>query len=240
MKWSFPCATTASVFPRVLCRGFSICFHRSIVVSSRATGGLGIGLALVKGLTEMHGGTVRASSAGPGEGSTFTVRLPVVAAHRQPAEPDGDPCARKVPAVRRILVVDDSKDSAASLSKLLKLLGNNVRFAHDGLEALEVASEFLPEVILMDVGMPRRNGYEAARRIRAAPWGKKRHLGRPHRLGPRIRPRPIQSRRLRPPPRQTPRHPRARKAPPSKKGISPSSPPEGISPISAARRSSRV
>jgi PAS domain S-box-containing protein len=139
----------------------------------RAAGGLGIGLALVKGLVEMHGGTVTAESAGMGRGSTLTVRLPVLEVHPAGAAenvpPQGGPAANG--PGRRILVVDDNKDSARSMAKLLQLHGNEVRTAHDGLEAVEAAKEFRPEVILMDVGMPRLNGYEATHRIREQRWG---------------------------------------------------------------------
>ena len=139
----------------------------------RATGGLGIGLALVKGLVEMHGGTVTAASNGPDRGSTFTVRLPLMRAGPEvvPADParGGRPAGEPV---RRILVVDDNDDSARSMAGLLKFLGNDVRTAHDGFAAVTVAEEFRPEIILMDVGMPRLNGYEATRRIREQPWGR--------------------------------------------------------------------
>ena len=139
----------------------------------RSTGGLGIGLALVKGLVEMHGGTVTAASGGQGKGSTFTVKLPALGSHAEPlsaAPPDGAQAAAG--PKRRILVVDDNRDSATSMAMLLKLLGNEVRTAHDGVEAVEAAERFRPEVVLMDVGMPRLDGYEATRRIREQPWGK--------------------------------------------------------------------
>ncbi len=136
----------------------------------RSTGGLGIGLALVKGLVEMHGGTVTAASGGSGLGSTFTVTLPTVTNRPGVQLPaDGGPHTRPV---YRILVVDDNRDGAESLSEMLRLLGHEVATAHDGLEAVEVAGEFGPELILMDIGMPRLNGLEATRRIREQPWGK--------------------------------------------------------------------
>jgi PAS domain S-box-containing protein len=137
----------------------------------RSTGGLGIGLALVKGLVEMHGGTVEAASPGPGQGSTFTVRLPVL---EETEEVAGESAERfeAVESKRRILVVDDNNDSAASMEIMLQLLGNEVRVAHDGLQAVELAGQFRPEVILMDLGMPNLDGYGATRRIREQPWGR--------------------------------------------------------------------
>jgi CheY-like chemotaxis protein len=137
----------------------------------RRTGGLGIGLALVKGLVEMHGGSVSAASGGVG--STFQVTLPVVDGPRNRDEPGDDDAAvgQRGPA-RRILVVDDNRDSAGSMATMLQLLGHEVRVAHDGVQAIEEAEAFLPELVLMDVGMPRMNGYDATRRIRERPWGK--------------------------------------------------------------------
>jgi PAS domain S-box-containing protein len=139
----------------------------------RATGGLGIGLALVKGLVEMHGGTVTAESPGVGKGSTFTVRLPVLADRARPTPEGGtDEVAHAAGPKRRILVVDDSKDSATSMAMMLRLMNNEVRTAHDGVEAVTIAEAFRPQVILMDVGMPRLNGLDATRRIRERPWGR--------------------------------------------------------------------
>ena len=132
----------------------------------RSTGGLGIGLALVKGLVEMHCGKVTASSEGDGKGSTFTVTLPVA------PNLDASPAAfangqTKVGPGRRILVVDDNRDGAASLAMMLRLLGNEICTANDGVEAVAQAEAFRPDLILMDVGMPRLNGLEATRHIRA-------------------------------------------------------------------------
>ncbi|HUR53847.1 MAG TPA: PAS domain S-box protein [Gemmataceae bacterium] len=137
----------------------------------RATGGLGIGLALVKGLVEMHGGSVTAASEGEGLGSLFTVRLPVLDGPRPPAPAD-EPGESGVGLTgRRILVVDDNRDSAVTMSEMLRLLGNEIALAHDGEEGVERASEFRPDLILMDIGMPKLNGLDATRRVRQLPGG---------------------------------------------------------------------
>jgi PAS domain S-box-containing protein len=138
----------------------------------RAQGGLGIGLSIVKRLVEMHGGTVAARSEGLGRGSEFVVLLPVLtpAVHEPGLQHDEEAAA--APVRRRILVADDNVDSAASLAMMLKLMGNEVRTAHDGVEAVETAVAFRPDVILLDIGMPRMNGYDACRRIREQPWAR--------------------------------------------------------------------
>jgi signal transduction histidine kinase len=142
-------------------------------------GGLGIGLGLVRLLTEMHGGTVEAHSEGAGQGSEFVVRLPLL--HRlapdAPTSTSTSSSSSPVPPLgaamyRRILVVDDNLDAAETLAAILRLGGSEVVTAHDGLEAVAIAERFLPELVLLDIGMPRLNGYDAARRIRAAPWGR--------------------------------------------------------------------
>jgi PAS domain S-box-containing protein len=140
--------------------------------TERSTGGLGIGLALVKGLVEMHGGTVTAQSGGQGQGSIFTVMLPILMDQRELAPTESDDRQAAVGPRRRILVVDDNRDGADSLAMLLELMNNEVQTASDGEEAVETAERFLPEVILMDVGMPRLNGLDATRRIREQPWGR--------------------------------------------------------------------
>ncbi len=137
----------------------------------RSSGGLGIGLALVKGLVEMHGGSVTAASEGEGKGSTFTVVLPVLIEHSDPVHSLPADGAQVAAPCRRILVVDDNQDGADSLAMMLRLLGNNVLTANDGVEALEQAERFRPEVVLMDIGMPKLNGLEATRLIRQQPWG---------------------------------------------------------------------
>ncbi|MGN6547853.1 MAG: PAS domain S-box protein [Aureliella sp.] len=138
----------------------------------RSQGGLGIGLSLVRALVEMHGGAVEAKSEGPGKGSEFIVRLPILKTHKeQPQEAPPSEETRRRFANHRILVVDDNKDAARCLAMLLKIMGNETATAHDGAEAIEAAREFRPDIVLLDIGMPKMNGYEVARSIRKAAWG---------------------------------------------------------------------
>jgi CheY-like chemotaxis protein len=139
----------------------------------RSQGGLGIGLSLVKGLIEMHGGTVEARSEGLGRGSEFVVRLPVAAAPTpEEAAQSSDSGGLPGRARRRVLVADDNRDTADSLAMMLRLQGHEVHAAHDGQEAVEAAGWFRPDVALLDIGMPKLDGYTACRQIRAQPWGR--------------------------------------------------------------------
>lgn len=131
--------------------------------------GLGIGLTLVKRIVEMHHGSISVHSAGSNLGSEFTVRLPV-SAEAPAGEASSAGTGTSVAPRHRVLVVDDNRDSAQLLGLVLKVLGNEVCLAHDGTEAVQAAEEFLPSVILMDLGMPKMNGYEAARTIRQQSW----------------------------------------------------------------------
>jgi signal transduction histidine kinase/DNA-binding response OmpR family regulator len=135
----------------------------------RSQGGLGIGLTLVRQLVQMHGGSVEVRSDGPGKGSEFIVRLPLVLVSK-PAETNTDVKPKEQAVVaRRILVADDNRDSADSLAMMLEMLGHEVSCAHDGVEALETAKRSKPELVFLDLGMPRMNGYDAARMIRNQP-----------------------------------------------------------------------
>ena len=140
----------------------------------RAQGGLGIGLALVKRLVEMHGGSVHATSDGPDLGCRFVVRLPLIRAPaRVPRLDAGHELSAQETDGLRVLVVDDNVDSAESLSQVMRILGYPVAIAHDGVEAVETAASWRPAVVLMDIGMPRMTGLEAARAIRQSPDGHK-------------------------------------------------------------------
>lgn len=132
----------------------------------RTEGGLGIGLSLAKRLVEMHGGRITLRKGPTGEGTEVEVRLPA-------ADATATPCpAREVVATRplRVLVADDNRDSANTLAMMMELMGHEVRVANDGEDALQMSEAYEPELILLDIGMPRLNGFEACRRIRGQPW----------------------------------------------------------------------
>ena len=140
----------------------------------RTQGGLGIGLAIARRMVEMHGGCIEAQSDGPGRGSTFEVRLPLAQpqpSRRAKSAPGQD--ARPTAPKLRVLVADDNADSADTLAMILELEGHVTRIARDGLSALSAAAEFKPDVAVLDIGMPKLNGYDACRRMRETPWGRK-------------------------------------------------------------------
>jgi len=139
----------------------------------RSDGGLGIGLSLVKRLVALHGGTVIAHSEGHGQGSEFTVRLPCeIEQPRIEPHVQSPVAARAKSTGRRILVVDDNRDSATTLALLLKMTGNETKTAFDGMEAIVITETFKPDVILLDIGLPKMNGHDTCRAIRQKSWGK--------------------------------------------------------------------
>ncbi|HET7285950.1 MAG TPA: response regulator, partial [Pyrinomonadaceae bacterium] len=138
--------------------------------SERSQEGLGIGLTLVKRLVEMHGGSIEARSEGEGHGSEFIVRLPVITKPAVLAARTNN--ASELSTHRRVLIVDDNRDSADSLAMLMQITGNKTFLAYDGVEALEAIDKHRPEVVLLDIGLPKLDGHEVCRRIREKPWGK--------------------------------------------------------------------
>jgi CheY-like chemotaxis protein len=156
--------TGIGIDPSLMPRIFDM-FMQAERSSERAQSGLGIGLTLAKRLVELHGGRIEARSKGPGEGSTFTVHLPQVAERRErhreasSAAVSGQPC--------RVLIAEDIPDAAEMLRLFVEQLGHRVKVAADGVQAVAIAKEFEPQIALLDLGMPRMDGYEAARQIRA-------------------------------------------------------------------------
>jgi signal transduction histidine kinase len=166
--------TGVGIPPEMLERIFDMFMQVDRSLSSTAQWGLGIGLTLVRRLVEMHGGSVRALSAGPGQGSEFVVRLPLAKGGAAPGERDeGKPepglevAATTAPTPPlRVLVADDNKDAVESVAMVLRLAGHEVRTAHDGAAAVAAAVAFRPQAVLLDIGMPGMDGYAVARRLR--------------------------------------------------------------------------
>jgi len=142
-------------------------FSQADVPLARSRGGLGIGLTLVRTLVELHGGKVRATSAGPGKGSEFEVRLPAGVEHPEvPPDTETHP-ASGAGTPRTVLVVDDNVDAATLLGEALRRRGHTVHLAHDGASALETAARVAPEIVLLDLALPDSDGHEVAARLRS-------------------------------------------------------------------------
>lgn len=150
--------------PEMLSRVFDL-FVQSPRTLDRSQGGLGVGLTVVRQLVQMHHGSVRVESAGPGRGSTFTIRLPRIQAPAGPVAQE----SRSAPSARRILVVDDNVDAADSLAMLLRLDGHEVRAVFNGAEAVAAAEVLQADIVILDIGLPGMDGYEIARRLRRSP-----------------------------------------------------------------------
>jgi len=147
-------------------------FTQGDSLTDRSQGGMGIGLSLARGLVDMHGGRISAHSAGLGQGSEFVVRLPLARGAATVNRAGTAATVADAPVVPfRVLVADDLRDSADSLGLLIELMGHAVEVAYDGEEALRVAEQFRPDVVLLDLGMPKLDGFEVCRGIRTAPWG---------------------------------------------------------------------
>ena len=166
--------TGVGIAKDMLPRVFDI-FAQAGDIHARSKGGLGIGLALTRGLVELHEGTVEAHSEGEGRGASLIVRLPLSANVEAGARPSKAMAAR-ARAPRHVLIVDDVPDVADSLALLLETLGANVRVARSGAEGLALFGEFAPELVLLDIGMPGMDGFETARRMRELPTGRKATL----------------------------------------------------------------
>lgn len=158
--------TGIGIAPDMLRRVFEL-FTQADTSLDRAEGGLGIGLTLAERLTRMHGGTLEAQSPGPRQGSTFTVRLPRVDAHIEKAAAPRPSAAPERPL--RILIIDDNQDSAEMLQKLMEISGHTAHVAHDGISAVPAALETRPDVILMDIGLPGKDGYQIVKELRSLP-----------------------------------------------------------------------
>jgi CheY-like chemotaxis protein len=158
------------IAPEMLPHVFDM-FMQAESSTNRSQGGLGIGLTLVRRLVEMHGGAIEARSAGLGKGSEFLVRLPALTEPASDIAPKAaaDISSQTPGGPRRVLIVDDNEDSAESMAVLLRLRGHEVRLSYDGQSALEEAHAFKPDVMFLDLNLPRMDGYEVARRLRQEP-----------------------------------------------------------------------
>ncbi|MGH8713150.1 MAG: ATP-binding protein [Casimicrobiaceae bacterium] len=165
--------TGIGIAPDMLPRIFDL-FTQADRSIERAHGGLGVGLTVARRLVELHHGSIEAASDGSGKGSTFTVRIPVsMGAERQAVADSSRPAdGTGTTTPLRVLLADDNRDAAESLATLLRMAGHDVRVAYDGVEAVGIANEYRPDAIVLDVGMPKMSGYDAARKIRAEPWGR--------------------------------------------------------------------
>ncbi|MDB6010687.1 MAG: putative histidine kinase, hybrid [Gammaproteobacteria bacterium] len=161
--------------PEDLTRVFDL-FSQVRAHQRHAEGGLGIGLSLVRSLVALHGGSVVAESAGTGAGSQFTVRLPLLKSRSSSPRANNEGGARARVPTGRVLIADDNADAAGALATLLQLEGHDVTVAHDGEEAVMKASNFRPDLVFLDLGMPVMDGFEAARRLRALPHGEETFL----------------------------------------------------------------
>lgn len=161
--------TGIGILPEMIPRVFEMFTQ---VHPSHRSGGLGVGLTLAKRLVEMHEGTITVSSDGVGKGSTFAVRLPLHVEKERSRGRRGTLRGPEIMPSLRILVVDDNEDSVATLEMMLRMSGHDIRTARDGVEAVDMANRFRPAVVLLDIGMPRMNGYEAAETIRKQSWGR--------------------------------------------------------------------
>ena len=159
----------AGIDPAVLPTIFEL-FVRGNGAAGSQPNGLGVGLTLARRIVELHGGSIDARSGGPGTGSEFRVRLPALLEDEQSAAPTTAPVMQIAERVR-VLVVDDNQDAAETMKELLELDGHDVHVAHDGAAAVAVAEAIRPALVLMDIGLPKLNGYEAARDIRSRDWG---------------------------------------------------------------------
>jgi CheY-like chemotaxis protein/anti-sigma regulatory factor (Ser/Thr protein kinase) len=163
--------TGIGIAPEAIARIFEM-FSQIKSSHDRSEGGLGIGLALTRGLVQMHGGVIEARSDGPGRGSEFTVRLPRRTLSGSKHQPPMIGATEVSSTRRRVLIADDNRDAAESLAALLEMQGHQVSIVHNGAEALSRFNTLMPEVVLLDIGMPELDGYEVARQVRELAGGR--------------------------------------------------------------------